>query len=140
MTSVPGQSDVTAAPRRTIFEAHTGAGRPLKVEEVGDWLDVTFLDRDGKRAGFSVNPLFTAHLTMALVEVVAGRSTRPVLLEDAQQRADEAERALAVMREGAARLKPLARRAVTEGGASGDQARADLREAIDHLRELGRTL
>lgn len=46
---------------------------------------------------------------------------------------DELDRHLGVMREGACRLKPLARRALTEGGASGDQARRDLHEAIDWL-------
>jgi hypothetical protein len=45
----------------------------------------------------------------------------------------EAERRVAVMREGAARLKPLARRALTEGGDSGDQARCDLHAAIAWL-------
>jgi hypothetical protein len=46
---------------------------------------------------------------------------------------DEYERQTALMREAACRLKPLTRRAITEGGQAGDQARRDLHEAIDWL-------
>jgi hypothetical protein len=60
-------------------------------------------------------------------------------LEALEQTRDEArwaaETKVDVMREGAARLKPLARRAITEPGKSGDDARRDLHEAIEWLRQ-----
>lgn len=62
----------------------------------------------------------------------AGGST-DTEVADLRRRADELDRQLLVVREGAARLRPLARRAITEPGASGDEARRELHEAIDFL-------
>lgn len=48
-------------------------------------------------------------------------------------RVDELDRQIDVIREAACRLRPLARRAITEPGTSGDQARRQLHEAIAWL-------
>lgn len=88
-----------------------------------------------------VSPLNGAEITMGIAygpvldvetmvcpvaELVEARAQR-------DDRAFDAELKVSVMREAAARLKPLARRALTEPGASGDQARRDLKEAIDWI-------
>ena len=58
-------------------------------------------------------------------------------LAELQRQRDElrfdAELQVSTMRVATLRLKPLARRALTEPGASGDQARRDLHEAIDWI-------
>jgi hypothetical protein len=54
-------------------------------------------------------------------------------VERAQHEAFDADVKVAVLQECAARLRVIARRAVTESGASGDQARRDLYDAIDHM-------
>jgi hypothetical protein len=58
-------------------------------------------------------------------------------VEQARARATEADVKVGVLCEAGARLRPLARRALTEGGESGDQARRDLHEAIAWIARGG---
>lgn len=51
----------------------------------------------------------------------------------AEQDASDARIRVAVMQEAAVRLKIIAHRAVTEGGASGDEARRELRDGLAWL-------
>jgi hypothetical protein len=95
-----------------------------------------------------VSPLNGAEISMGIaygpavdepVEVVPA-----ALLAELEAARDEkryaAEMQVAIMREGAARLKPLARRAITEPGASGDEARRELGEAISWLAKGAPTM
>lgn len=68
----------------------------------------------------------TDTMVCPVAELVMERAAR-------DEKREDAERQLMVMREAACRLKPLARRAITEPCASGDQARRDLHDAIDWI-------
>lgn len=68
------------------------------------------------------------------IEVVPASELAAVIDARDEQRWD-AERQVDVMREAVARLRPLARRAITESGESGDQARRDIYTAIEWIRQ-----
>lgn len=68
------------------------------------------------------------------IEVVPA-SELDALAESRDELRWEAERQVDVMREAVARLRPLARRAITESGESGDQARRDIYTAIEWIKQ-----
>lgn len=59
---------------RVVLDGRIGIGHQVKINAVGDWLDVRFIDSDGVLRGFSLNSYYTGQLIKGLVAELVDRA------------------------------------------------------------------